>query len=367
MTDQPAPPESAAAPNMRGDLKPQFRPWMRRLDPMLAQEDSNAIYNAFRAWREEHTRGLWGRMSRTFRTNPLFILYAIGAVMGFVLVVALVAFVGCLGFILLAVVGVAVSALLSKMRKTGALPRTVAGLFSGGIHSEAVHDLWLTGITGRELMMAMYLERRRQSFAVSLILSLLLTAMVVIPYIGVNLSESRGPHPMQFLCFGMVAWFLVEVFLSSWTGGMTQAASKMRATLDLWRSSTAVGHVAREIGRQLFDLMKVGLVLFVIYIVLFGCVLLVTFLAEHVAMVKQFLGLPVIKDWVFEWIFSLFLLVLALPLHLRRRPTLRKNLAAIEEHLRHADFAFDYRVAGELVNDPDGRDWACWRHGERAL
>lgn len=93
--------------NLRGEMPPQFAPWMRSLDPALEQEDHNPAFIAFRVRREEHNRS-WRHRARDF---ALQLVAGIGSKLLLLLVLGLaIQLLGWIGLVVTAVGAIAIRA-----------------------------------------------------------------------------------------------------------------------------------------------------------------------------------------------------------------------------------------------------------------
>ncbi|MBX3729075.1 MAG: hypothetical protein KF858_07800 [Candidatus Sumerlaeia bacterium] len=164
---------------MAPDLEPAFPRWLRRADPWLATEDSNTLYQLFRARRLSKRPSLPGILGRIV---AIFL-----ALLGVLLCFTFVLF-SCL-FCIAPLIPPACFALwlpLSWHRQRRPnpeprLPATVSGIFSYRCClTQAATDIWLVGFSGREVLEAIFLEHRERSWA-------LVTGMAIVFLLAVPL------------------------------------------------------------------------------------------------------------------------------------------------------------------------------------
>lgn len=187
--------------------RPAFPRWLRRIDPLLAAEDTNTLYQAFR---ERRQRRSWMARIADARSEFMIVGFATG---GLVLLVYVLARFGCLACLAALVPIIAFLAIASATRhrriQSRRLPNSVSGVFSlRGFHEQAAIDLWLTGSGGREIVEAIYLEQRQANWPVGMLynlgIALLLTGLLMRhPYAGTIWYFPRLVFIFSFLCFAV--------------------------------------------------------------------------------------------------------------------------------------------------------------------
>lgn len=178
--------------------RPAFPRWLRSIDPVLALEDHNSLFQSLRVLRAR--RSLLARLGRPPGLGGVGLLRA--ATLGALLVgTFLLRFLGQEGLpVLLA--GAAILHWLANRWESRAQP--AAGRFplrpsnlvhpSGGCHAQALQDLWLSGVKGSQIAIAWYLDAALSLWHVTRLASpfaLTLLAVILTPLL------SKLPAPAQ--------------------------------------------------------------------------------------------------------------------------------------------------------------------------
>lgn len=335
------------------DEKPAFSDLLRRLDPTLGVAEAVPVYQAFRLRRTVHAKGSLMRRLKALRPNvgPMAV---VGAVLGTILAVGAILVLGCLAIPLVAVVAVVAStAFRGKRRTEHVLPRGTGAVFApGGFLQDAAIDLWLAGVGGRDVLLAMYAERREGRGIAGALFLLGLYVCFAVSYFHFG----KQVHWAGFVLAAVALWLTVEIWLS----GMTSSGNGIRMRylepqLFVWEKGGVGGAgelAALRLGRAFLTLLISGCVIAPVAI---GLAVATAALAEAVpaAHLKTVLAL----------LYGAVLAAAAVALRLWRPRGARKLLAENEKLLARGDAAFDRFMAGTVVQDPDGAAWARWRHG----
>lgn len=149
------------------DPPPLFGSSLRLLDPTLAQEESSAIFMAFRRRRLQHGRSLTQRLA----DRQLGALLTLGILFGW----GTALYPGALLFavrelrpavllgVMVGIFGLAIWMIVIGLRRRVGESTRLPGFLSSVMgmaecRPDQVRDLWLAGATGREMALALYLE-----------------------------------------------------------------------------------------------------------------------------------------------------------------------------------------------------------------
>lgn len=318
-----------------------FPGWLRRFDPLLAREDDNHL---FRLFKQRRLRARGRRVGSFFRLrHRLWVLpIVLSIAYGCWYLLWREPFLLLLGMIL---TGVLFPFLQERLSRTSwlraAFPYRVCEVFSkSGFARMPAEQLWLSGARGREVIEAIYLEKREGSALFYLVLFALLGGWVLW-----TLPESRFGNWMGWRLRLPLLYFLIEFYLF-WLlfEGYRIKYNYIDDLIDFWQRKSAAGRI---LSRRIWTLVALG-TLFV-----FGCgafQLIATF-------AEIFFGTTDARGWV-----AIGLIVFGGIVLNRMRGILKEALlAGFEQSMRRVEYAFCRFMAETAIADPDGHAWADWR------
>lgn len=334
-----APPADPAA--AEGALPRSFPRWLRHFDPLLAREDGNHL---FRLFKRRRLRARGRRMGAFLRLRHRL----------WMLPVLLVVLSACWYVFqrepLLMLLGIILTAILfpflqERLSRTSwlraAFPYRVCEVFSkSGFARMPAEQLWLSGARGRDVIEAIYLEKREGSALFYFFLF-----SVVGGWICWQLPESRLGGFMGWRLRAPMIYLLIEFYLF-WLvfEGYRIKYNYIDDLIDFWQRKSAAGRI---LSRRIWTLVAI------VTVFVFGCgafQLIGTF-------AEIFSGSANARQWV-----ATGLIVFAGVVLNRMRGILRDALSAgFEQSMRRVEYAFCRFMAETAIVDPDGHAWADWR------
>lgn len=231
---------------MNGDapLPPAFGPLERRLDPALAAEDANPLFEAFRARRRLHgAPGFAGLLSlRTLRLRVAALSPLAWVAFAAILVGANVAggiwgrrslyFVMILAWV--AAMFMRATSRSSAEHGTVRLPARLAAILlaQGGRGTRGETDLWMTGAGGSTLAQALYLEIRERSLATTAIIAELVALFAIAAY----WKTAPDFRPSGILLSASVLWFAWKVAQLIFAAGAAGTWTRVEAIAQRWHA-----------------------------------------------------------------------------------------------------------------------------------
>ncbi|MDK2971292.1 MAG: hypothetical protein PWP23_1047 [Candidatus Sumerlaeota bacterium] len=327
---------------------------MRRLDPILAAEDSNALFMAFRLRRTEHARSLRTLLRRRGSIPPMQIFMALGLVGA---VIVLFRLVSCCAIPIVAGLAALFARSFQRTRIVGGrLPARLSSVFStSGYMEEAAIDLWLAGAKGREVLEAIYLERREASKFGATGIVLLLSVLGF----GLYLYVAHPWHIGGYVIFASLTCLVAQLVPFTLVSGISSVrTNSLEPRLAAWQAESAwdAGLKAglRRAGLAVLTIIATFLS---IWVLTFVIVLLVRTFSSPFKEVP----LPAfLSGYAVEFTIALSFGVIALVLKALQGTLRRRFLHRLERTLAEADYAFDRFMAAVVVGDPVGADWARW-------
>lgn len=321
-----------------GSVRTPFPVWQRRLDPFLEAAETNLPYQLFRMRRREHG----GPRFLSFATYPLMSLFkwmATGVI--FAAGLALAFFYSCFFLVLPLMTLPFIRFVSSGKRLSGAsMPRSVGAVFSRhGYHEQAAIDLWMAGVSGRDVAEAIYMEQMgRARWFLMLAYVPLWTAVWLVYILRVGI-EGYGPM-MATIGLPFFAWHLFGTLYSVLM--RRHGVVEMRERLNTWR-----GEMPNP-GILLVDaiLTLIALALLVAFAV-FPAALLLSGPSQGAGTFAGFcfllggLGLAASKHYLHDFV-----------------------LDHVQRHLAAADRAFAIFMGATVVRDDLGKAWALWAYAE---
>lgn len=333
-------------------MKSAFPRWLKRLDPFLENESDNAIYQAFRLRRVEHTRSAGRRLLLLIRQADF--LTHLGVSIGFILLLIIALRKGGgFGVWLLVIVGSIVGRFLRKKRvQSSLLPRYAQEVFGKmGFHEQATMDLWMTGMTGRELLTAFYLENRERywkSIPIGMILALAL-ALGLYGYFG-HPATAHGITLLVSMC--VLGGALIPT-LETYVIGST-LRYQILDRIEVWQPRAKIISILQVLSK-----------FFVLMITALFLALLIPALAAWIfpSLVRALRGssLTLFREIGFH--FSHYciagILLATAGVMLATLPSYRRRaLRKLVEGLGNADWAYNTFMSCVVLSDPDGARWA---------
>ena len=237
---------------------PAFPPWLRALDPALAREDTNALFQAFRArrWRRHGLAIRLRDMGPGFLWLIQFLVWPIVSQLcrGPGWASRLLAFLlSCAAF-------GALAGFTVVLRRGGGLPLRLADIYdlsrSPGWSPTVIEDLWLLPLSGEEVVEALYLESRDG----------ILTRPWQVAFAGTTLALSIYLYTIppalddlwkELLPAGLLFGMLVRgLFLYLRYGAVATARAYLLKIVRLWQSRVT-GNPAKELVARPF--MMIGI------------------------------------------------------------------------------------------------------------
>ncbi len=328
---------------------PAFPDWLRRFDPLLAAEDTNALYQAFRLRRTVHARPT---MAAHLRTLWSWDIASHGIVLNFILLVLALALSRFIG--LLAIPALFVLLLFSyasfrvHRRRTPHLPLTVSQVFTrDGLHESAAREIWLAGFTGRDVLEAIYLEKREKPWNVLLgIWSLLLLVCLIVVTRDADIFSLGG---FLFLgSFGFLAYSVGELTIAS--GIPIVRIYHLEPRLVLWQTQSALratlSHSIRATANSLVTMIFLALQSIIAGILLFGYLDMIgAFPLDQSERID--LNIPAV------YIGSSMIAVISLLLYLQHGVVVAQSMERHAVLLENAVHSFDRFIRTQLLEDPD--------------
>jgi hypothetical protein len=334
------------------DLPPAFGRLARWLDPVLAAEDTNIYFKLFRQ-RRCRRRGLKPPPSGNSLSRDVVL-----AIVFFTALVTLVMVLN-FGWIGLAIPP-AVVALVWFGRATSAgatdhLPLRLGDVFApGGTARLAATDLYLSGMTGREAVEAVYLESREHSLLATTVILAVLFSVVAAIYLNVQHEHWSWKDTTTLAVLAVFALSLV--FAQQVAHASTMRQRLVVSVVAAWwgEAKPARDFLRETVGNLL------GLVLLVLVAV--SVVAIVEFIEDAEAGSNAVLGL--LMDNLLYVLANMIILMLLVPIVAFTLLAPRRHARKTRAALARADLAFARFMAVSVFNDPDGHAWAA---GQRQM
>jgi hypothetical protein len=336
------------------ELPPRFGLLQRALDPTLAREDTSRLYNMFRARRRDHPWGPW-------RTVAAAMAQVAGGVAAIAVVLVLAAFsplLTLLGVLMLALVAPVVWISTGRLRlRHAVIPRRLGSVYAlRGHEPDGAREIWLAGATGREVVEALYLEKREGDAA----FHFFVTLVAACAFAG-WLASTPEFHPSAPMLggAGIILSYHLAAFLYMWGGLMTKT-QKIDRLVSIWHGERPI---LRALDRRFW--MIASLVPLVWFLQLGYAAILGTILTMESG--------SIVDSWTIRsagaahqaMAMALLMVAVSAVLWFVRRALGGAIEAGMEDTMKRADHAFDRFMAGTVPGDIDGYRWADWRHGAR--
>lgn len=328
------------------EFRPAFPEWLRQREPLLAEEDTNGLFQAFRELRLRRAaaRPWWrtpkGALGIAFGLlPPAFLLWFVSTTLLFVVLV------------LLPLVCLMAVARIHSNRSTR-LPECVGELFLlPNIRGQAMQDLCLMPLRGRDVLIALYLESREQAIPSTQFLTVV--AAIVVPLfwvISVGLKRDLLLHAIVVL--PVFAWAIAGL-----RGGLLRMTEDQAISVSLTvRVATWKPPVLVEWRKILVQLVQTVLALLAFAVL--GWLLLVVVSAVvrtisfHVSMPEmRWLGNFMLRWKDYSGIAGADLILLVIGLACRHRPSRAKQSEALEKLLAEGDGYYADFLKRQVMGD----------------
>lgn len=320
-------------------LRSEFPRWGLPFDPLIEQYKVTLGYRLFAERRQNHANvTYWWSAARV----PGLAKFCVGSIILILAVAMSIKTQSCVLLFLPAIV-------LPLLRFSGqsmavnstAMPGWICEVFSDqGYHRNAATDLWLAGLTGKEVCGGIYIELvlRRMSF---------LRISFMILCVGATLAVFHDLRWSQtkFVLLVGIGYFLYRFYFYAFAWIMYRTGvAEMRERLDAWEGKPKAGtRVMRSIGYSLSAMILFG-VLILPLLVCTQCSVRGVALGELFGAVG----------------FALLGLFMQFNFARLRDSIYWRSLDA----MKSADLAFDSFMASIVQEDELGRSWALWYHNK---
>lgn len=338
-------------------MKPAFPKWLKEMDPVLQAEETNAVFQAFRARRLDYGGGGWRSLfRRRARANmsPALIAMWIGLLA--------VVFVGCLISPFVAALAAVFLVPFIQQKSTRQriigefLPKRVSQVFSEkGFFESAAIDLWLTGVKGSEVAEAIYLEKREVNFGSSVLALLVLWLVGIVGY-----GMFGSPLSMHGIGLSITfTGFMVSLFLLVMVGSIENISGyQLEDRLEYWKDSNPIGlRILRALKGIPWALLFVGPIaaLLILYVALSNWAVVPFLRGSAPGSFFHYLHLRYV-----EYSFSGWFLFAGAYMEVYRRLVRPRYVRRCRELIAQADYPFNAFMACTVMGDAEGAAWARW-------
>ncbi len=319
------------------DLPPAFPQWLRQWDPILAEEDENPLFEAFRRRRLVYPPPLARRIWTRIRLPMLE-----GAVNAFILLLAFYTAVALPPVWILPVIGLALAAgyATRTFGEQSAPPRSLVEriapvLGHTGNPSQVLYDIALSGASAREMFTALYLERREEHWRREVLAVAIGTGAVIVVYSF--MGEPFSPRGAAILIgVGLMAWKVLEALA---VHAIDRFASDFAVrSIHIWRGdSMLTSGFAGMGGLMRFELAAVGPIA-VVMAVLFAAIVLIRAAAGGIGVGNMGItGIEFRSHYPGEVLGGLFLAGSAFALHLYSAAERRRLIGQFNRRAAEAE------------------------------
>lgn len=343
-------------------MKRLFPDWLRRLDPLLAAEDTNPLFEAVRR-HELRRRRRFAPGAEQIGEITWFVGVQLGRLM--LTVVLLVLTVVTVGLTRRWLQQVARE--LNKPHRLAAslVPARVDRIFGGHRFAEQVAvDLWLAGLTGREVLEALYLEQRREWVRTLVVIWTLIGLVLGVATVTAMLFDVQ-PEGLWRAAVLVTAAFLLDTIARFGKPGLRTQETMLDTPLHQWASAVMpfrpeepaaappLGWWARvrAAAKAVLGTVATLLLLAAFYVFALG-------LMRGIAWAFEAMGGPAVGKLV-PW--CLLAVAGAIVWGIRRGnadPSSEDERKVVEERFVIAEYQFNLFMSVVVVNDEDGFKWA---------
>lgn len=344
-------------------MKPLFPDWLRRLDPLLAAEDTNPLFEAIRL---HERRRRWELAAGAEQVGELAARIGMLATRLVAVVVLLVVTVATVGLTRRWLLQIARDLARPHRLAASLVPARVDRIFGGNCFTEKVAvDLWLTGLTGREVLEALYLERRSEWVRTLVVIWTLIGLVLGVGAVVAMLLDVR-PEGLWRAAVLVTAAFLLDTIARFGKPGLRTQDAMLDAPLVQWASAVEPFRPVEPLATPPVDwwsrvraAMRAVLGTVAMLLLLATFYLFALGLMRGIGWAFQAMGTSALGARLLPW--GLLAVVWAVVWGIRRgnsSPPTEEERKAIEERFVLAEYRFNLFMAVAVVNDTDGFRWA---------
>ncbi len=318
------------------DLPPAFPQWLRDWDPILAEEDDNPLFEAFRRRRLVYppplARRLWTRLRLPLLEGTVNVM---------VLLLAFYTAMFLPAIWIVPVIGLALAAgYATRVFGDGGIPaRTLVErigpvLGTTGAPSQVLYDIALSGASTREMFTAIYLERREESWRREALAVSTVAGAVIAGYSF--LSDPFRPAGVALLAgVALMAWKVLEaVTVAAMDRFASDAALRY---IHIWRGDSILTSGFAGLGGQLrFEVLSVVPVAMVLSVMVLVVVLVRVAAGGFAGQGVGPTGMELGMNYPLEVLAGLVLAGSAFALHVYNSIERRRALAAFNRRAAEA-------------------------------
>jgi hypothetical protein len=234
------------------------------------------------------------------------------------------------------------------------LPLWLSEAFSlSAPHAGMALDLWMAGLTGRDVAMGLWQEARRRGEP-----WLVAQGLIVVPAAAVMLVPLVGGGWGPALALGVPILLLAVYTAGQWAllmsalHGLTTIDMVVGRRLEGWRGGDRVGIVNTALWVPMM-IVIVGLMSVGGYMVAYA-------LSQWIEMLLRQFATTAGLAYILH--LPLAVLLMAVVLHLAQRSIHVEAALRVRLLTAEADLPFDLMIAARVLDDPEFARWARWRH-----
>jgi hypothetical protein len=337
-----------------------FPRWLRRWDATLEGAGDNNLFQLFSMRRKEHgSRGILGCVSRWWKQVDLrSILWGILAIF---IVFVLMYLLTCCGLIL----AFGIFAVFKKFHrqrriKEKIMPFSVSDVFiTHGIVESVALDLWQAGFSGREVVEAIYLEKRRKEWVVTLLFSSVTLLFIAGLYLWL-----RGPvSVVKVLTLASFFWLSWESIRRSVVNRPKNIGKTLlHPLLYQWANITGAPGYGAAFGKGAGKaFLKVATWIIVLVVFQFLMAFLLMGNSPGIS-INQGVLAYIIPDssYIIDIMCGTTFFMVSLFLLKSHKNCQKKNVQLFDDLLDKSDFSFNSFMTFTITQDVDGARWAQW-------
>ncbi len=356
--------------------KPVFPARLRKRDPLLAAEDTNPLFYAFQVLRREHKRSRWELLAffgRSYLWSAVILVLIILPIFLFRQYGELIIIIFLMLYSLFETIRKKWLPKIQEPDPIRSMPREIQFLVTpDGIKREPGLDLWMCGISGRDVAEAIYLESRESGKWVSLGMVLTMWALLGGGFILASAAQNGtiwykptsllSLHGLIF--FTSLVWCSWEVFRWGHNYFMVaEAFHSVRFRRIGWQRMTRIKgfwkHQWDESKYKAKQLVTASFVFLGSFLIICTIIKFLTWTDN----LDDLRSLPVWKDYLCDhqlsFLISIVLLEFATMFRLWTWIASRKVLAAVAPEIERAGGVFDLGLAIAAEPSDDVIRW--WR------
>ncbi|MEQ8818751.1 MAG: hypothetical protein RLY93_00780 [Sumerlaeia bacterium] len=308
---------------------PAFPHWLRKIDPVLARQDGNAVYQAFRLRRRDH-RPPWHR--RWFAAE-----YKRASFRG--------------------------GGRLLKPSRQSRFPAWASNLITDRGYSQATLEVWLTPTTGEELAEAIYLESR-EHWAVDIFAALILFGVPLAIYVVaalVYLNHSAAAVALMSAAWLWLAWEgTLFGLLVAGRAARSAVAHRFHIIERVSQPSKGIAHEVASLMGGCLAVVGIAAVGFILLIA--SCFILVHAIIFAAGFVEDVMP-PAISAYLFEAGLIPVCALMALILRGARPGMTRTHEAKCRRVFAKCQRAYALYLSRRVIDDFDAWAWVVSLYG----